>query len=190
MPGRRLLRLPLLGAIVAAAAVSGCHKEEAYKSAKVTSVGSEGTFLQVGKLVYQVQISRAMNPSLIQDHDWLQDIPKGTKPPTASEEWFGVWLQVSNETAKPHHRATSLWITDTAGNTYRPIKLGTRNLLAYHAGVSPPHSLYPLHNAIAYRSQTQGVLVLFKLNFGIYQNRPANLHIGRGPGGASVQLDL
>lgn len=191
MPGRRLLRLPLLGAIVAAAAVSGCHKEEAYKSAKVTSVASEGTYLRVGGLKYQVQLSRAMNPlAVIQDRDWIQDLAPGTTPPASDQEWFGIWLQVSNESSKPLHSATNLWITDTAGHVYRPVKLTGKNLLAYHAQVVPPNSLIPLQNSIAYRSTTQGELVLFKLDYGIYQNRPANLHIGRGKAGASVQLDL
>lgn len=190
MPGRRLLRLPPLAAIALVAALTGCHKEAAYKSAKVTSPSSEGTYLRAGGLKYQVQLSRAMNPALVQDHDWIQDLAPGTSPPSAGQEWFGVWLQVSNETSKPLHSASDMWITDTAGNTYRPVSITQGNLLAYHPQVVPPDSLLPLANSIAYRSDTQGLLVLFKLDLGIYQNRPANLHIGRGKAGASVQLDL
>ena len=188
MPGR-LLRPTLLVALLAVL-VAGCSKKDAYKSAKVTSPSSEGTFLAVGPLTYQVQLSREMNPALIQDHDWIHDLAPGTTPPARGQEWFGIWLQVQNQTSKPHHSATSIQITDTAGHVYRPVGITENNLLAYHPTIVPAKSLLPLQNSIAYRSDTQGELVLFKLDYGAYQNRPLNLHIGRGPAEASVQLDL
>src|SRR3954454_7452279 len=188
MPGR-LLR-PTLLLVLVAALLAGCNKKDAYKSAKVTSPSSEGTLLAVGPLTYQVQLSREMNPALIQDHDWIHDLAPGTTPPSADQEWFGIWLQVSNQTSRPHHSATSFKITDTAGNVFRPVRIAENNLLAYHPTVVPAQSLLPLADSIAYRSDTQGELLLFKLDYGAYQNRPLNLHIGRGPAEASVQLDL
>jgi hypothetical protein len=188
MPGR-LLR-PTLLVVLLAALLAGCNKQDAYKSAKVTSPSSEGTLLAVGPLTYQVQLSRALNPALVQDHDWIHDLAPGTTPPSRDQEWFGIWLQVQNQTSRAHHSATSLAITDTAGNVFRPVAITENNLLAYHPKIVPAHSLLPLQNSIAFRSDTQGELVLFKLDYGAYQNRPLNLHIGRGPAAASVQLDL
>jgi hypothetical protein len=190
MIGRRLLR-PALAALALSAALAGCGgKHAAYKSAKVTSPGSEGTFLAVGPLKYQVQLSRAMNPNLVADADWIRDLGQGVTPPGRGKEWFGIWLQIQNERNRPFHTATSLRITDAAGHSYRPVPMTSQNVLAYKPQIIPPHTLLPLQNSIAYRSDTQGMFVLFKLDYGVYQNRPLNLHIGRGPAAASVQLDL
>jgi hypothetical protein len=189
MPGR-LFRPTLLVVLLAALFATGCNKKDAYKSAKVTSPSSEGTYLSVGGLTYQVQLSREMNPALVEDHDWIHDLEPGTTPPANDQEWFGIWLQVQNQTGRPQHSATSFRITDTAGNEYRPVRISPNNLLAYHPTIVPAHSLLPLTNSIAYRSDTQGLLLLFKLDYGAYQNRPLNLHIGRGAAEASVQLDL
>lgn len=191
---RRLAKPSLLALVAASLLVAGCNgKQDAYKFGKNTSVASESTYLDADGLTYQVQISRAINPSLIADGELFRDLPPGTTPPSKDEEWFGVWLQVSNQTGRTIKSTPDFEITDTLGNAYKPLAVGTQNVLAYNAQPILPHQLLPLRNSIAFRSASQGAFLLFKLPYSIYQNRPADLHIQSPVSGqtlASVELDL
>jgi hypothetical protein len=195
MPGRRLLRLPVLAVALAAAVLAGgCNKETEQTSAKNTSPGGEGTYLTVDGLKYQVQLSRELNPVLGEDRAYLQGLPPGTPAPTAGQEWFAIWIRVENSTSRARPDSPGFEITDASGRTIKPLKLSKANAQAYQPGIVPAKSIVPQQNTIAYRSPTQGALVLFKLDYSVYQNRPANLHIlapdGSGRTAASLQLDL
>ena len=61
---------------------------------------TEGLYIDVGELKYQVQISRIINPYDIEDRNYLRGLPEGTLPPKADEAWFGVWLRVENTNDK------------------------------------------------------------------------------------------
>ena len=89
---RRLLMVLALGA---ALALAGCGNKVETR----TLAETEGLYLDVGDLKYQVQISRIINQYDIEDRSYLRGLPSGTLPPKADEAWFGVWLRVQNTTS-------------------------------------------------------------------------------------------
>src|SRR5262249_6091666 len=87
-------------AAFAALALAGCGE----KTDIVRFAEPEGTSVHVGTLVYQVQMSRYLNPADREDREYLVGVPANEPKPTAEEIWFGVWMRVknySNETLQP-----------------------------------------------------------------------------------------
>lgn len=189
----RLLRLPLLiaAALLAALTLVACGGET-----QPTRHGAdEGSYVQAGPLVYQVQISRELNPSSVEDAQYLTGLPAGTPSPAAGEEWFGVWLRVQNTTKQSHLSASQFQIVDTTGATYTPVALSPSNVFAYQPSVvqgDDGQPVYPDPNSAAGSNPIGGALLLFRLRTSVYANRPLDLEIAPPGGGSpsSVVLDL
>jgi hypothetical protein len=180
----------LLCAAVCTVGLSACFKKEpVHKTAD-----TEGIYVDADGLSYQVQLSRELNPSSVEDQNYLVGLPALTKPPSAEEEWFAVWLRAENLTKKPKRMISDFSITDTQGNAYRPVPLTNANRLRYIATTIPAHTTEPLPDSLPFFSPTQGELLLFKINVSAYQNRPLTLHLlGTGAPAqtlAEVTLDL
>jgi len=190
----RLLRLPLLTAVALLAALTlvacgGGAKEPTYHG------DSEGSYVKAGPLIYQVQISRELNPSNVEDAQYLQGLPAGTPRLAGDEEWFGVWLRVQNATDRTHPTATQFRIVDTTGATYTPIALPASNVFSYQpvsVQSDKGQPVYPDPNSAAGSNPIGGTMLLFKLRTSVYANRPLELEITPPTGGApsSVVLDL
>jgi hypothetical protein len=182
----RLLSLALL--VTAALAAGGCG---AGHSSVVTTAETEGIYLDVGGMKYQVQISRYMNPSDVEDRSYLLGLPAGVAP-TGKETWFGVFMRVENETDRALPAAKDFEIVDTQENVYRPIPIDTKaNPFSYQGGEVGPQSVYPLAESAAGSGPIQGSLILFKVKIESLQNRPLELHIiGSGGDKATVALDV
>ena len=167
---RRLLMVLVLGA---ALALAGCgNKEET-----VTSAETEGIYLDVGDLKYQVQISRIINPRDIEDRHYLTGLPPGTLEPKADEVWFGVWVRVQNTTSEDtFDSATQFEIVDTQGNSYKPLELEA-NEWAYAQERLGPNTVLPNSESPAGQGPIQGSLLLFKLTTETLQNRPLEFKI-------------
>jgi len=83
---RRLARITLLAVCALAALVAaGCNKEE-----QVHLAATEGIYVTVDDLKYQIQISRYLNQHDVEDETYLTGLPTGTEQPTGDETWFGV----------------------------------------------------------------------------------------------------
>lgn len=190
----RLLRLPLLtaAALVAALTLAACG---AGLKEPTRNGPDEGSSIKAGSLIYQVEISRELNPSNVEDAQYLQGLPAGTPRLAADEEWFGVWLRVQNATSESHLSASNFRIVDTTGATYTPIPLPSGNVLAYQpvdVQGDKGQPVYPDPNSAAGSGPINGAMLLFKLNTAVYANRPLTLEITPPEGGApsSVVLDL
>ena len=61
----------LVVAAVAALALAGCGEKADY----VRFAETEGIYVDVGNLVYQVQLSRFMNPGDVEDRDYMRGLP-------------------------------------------------------------------------------------------------------------------
>jgi hypothetical protein len=177
----------LVVAAVAALAFAGCGEKADY----VRFAETEGIYVDVGNLVYQVQLSRYMNPGDIEDRDYMRGLPAGTPlqaPP--GEIWFGVFMRVKNYSEEAQRPTREFLITDTEGNEYRPIPLDpVRNVFSYNPGSLGPSQVLPNPNSAAALGPIQGSLILFKLKNGSLQNRPLVLHIEQ-PGEESAEIDL
>jgi hypothetical protein len=169
---RRLLTVLVL---VAALVAGGCGAD---KQETRTIGQTEGTYIDVGGLKYQVQISRILNPSDIEDRNYLTQLPQGTLPPKGDEAWFGVWVRVQNTNdGKSLPTASNFEIRDTQGNVFRPYaQVG--NVFAYQpVDKLGPQMVLPPPDAPAGSGPIQGSLLLFKLTTTSLANRPLEFRI-------------
>ncbi len=179
---RRFVLIALL-----ATAFAGCGVEEYIHEAE-----TEGIYVDVGNLVYQVQLSRFLNPGDVEDREYLMGLPTGTPAqPPGDEIWFGVWMRVKNysdETLTPSDEFT---IVDTEENEFRPIELDDTNVFAYRPFPLGPDQVKPTPDSAAASGPIQGSLILFKLPTDSLQNRPLKLEIEQaGSETAEIDLDL
>jgi hypothetical protein len=183
---RRLLVIS--AALMCAILVAGCgNKEET-----ITRAATEGIYLDLDDLKYQVQISRYMNPNDVEDRSYLIGLPESTPEPAGDETWFGVFIRVQNSTDEAIAPANDFEIVDTQENVYRPVPLDTNiNPFAYKPDPVAPKGLIPEVGSVASEGTIQGSLLLFKVKTESLQNRPLEFRFKRGSGNtAVVDLDV
>lgn len=180
--------LPLFLVALAALALGACgNKEE-----RVLHGHTEGSYLDVGPMKYQVQISRLINPEDREDRAYLVGVP-GADELAATDSWFGVFIRAQNETSSPQPLAEEYVIKDSQGNEFKPIEPTADNVFALRPGDVAPEEVYPLLGTPAAESTIQGSLLLFKIPYANLENRPLDLEIASAaaPGEvASVELDV
>jgi hypothetical protein len=149
------------------------HREGTYAG----EGGVAAPYLNLGPLVYQVQISRALNPYDEEDALYLAGLSPAQAKLLPGEEWFAVFVQVYNNSAHAAPAASDLSISDTEGNTYKPVIPVGANPYVYSAKTVDPGGRIPGLDTPAGSSATQGALVLFKLKIYSLSNRPLELTI-------------
>lgn len=178
---RRFLVLVAVAALV----LSGCGNKHAYNHEAET----EGVYVDVGNLVYQVQMSRFLNPGDREDREYLQGLPPGTPELTADEIWFGVWMRVKNYTNETLQPTEQITVLDTEENRYQPIPLD--NVFAFNPHPLGADQVLPLPDTAAASGPIQGSLILYRLTNETLQNRPLKLEIEQaGEETAVIDLDL
>jgi hypothetical protein len=187
---RRLTRLAVLTAAVAGALLaSGCGNRIETRTLGAT----EGLYLDVDDLSYQIQLSRYLNPADVEDRTYLTGLPTGTPQPRGDETWFAVFLRVSNPTDHTLPPANQFEIEDTQGNVYHPIPQDPNvNPFAYVANPIPSQSLIPPPDSIASEGVIkEGAMLLFKFKTESLQNRPLEFRFSRDNGTTGiVDLDV
>ena len=181
MFSRRLRKpsLTLALLLIAALALSACGNSET-KVTTGTYAGESGQnapYLNVGPLVYEVQLSRELNPANIEDAAYLQGLTPLQRKLLPGQEWFAVFIQVYNHSSVAHLGANSITISDTQNNFYTPIVPGQANQFAYRGGFIPAESQIPVASSIAANGGTQGALLLYKVRVVSLDNRPLTIHI-------------
>ena len=165
-----MTRLTLAALALALALLAGgCGNERTLR----TQGETEGIYIDLGTLKYQVQISRLLNPGDGEDAAYLSGLPAGTEPPGPDEAWFGVWLRVQNVGDEPERSADTFEIHDADEREYEALLLDPReNPFAYAPTLVPGPGLYPPSESPAAQGPIQGSLVLFKVTVESLQNRP------------------
>jgi hypothetical protein len=175
---RKLALLAVLA--IAALGLSACSDNSHTRVTTGTYAGESGQnapYLNVGPLIYEVQLSRQLNPYDTEDASYLAGLTPAQRKLNPREEWFGVFLQVYNETSLAHPAATSLTISDTQENVYRPIVPAVTNEFAYRAGTLAPKERIPAPDTVAASGPIQGALLLYKIKIVSLDNRPLELKI-------------
>ncbi|HEX5308836.1 MAG TPA: hypothetical protein VFW38_07125 [Solirubrobacteraceae bacterium] len=165
---------------LAALSLGACSDDSHTRVTTGTYAGESGQnapYLNVGPLIYEVQLSRELNPADTEDAAYLKGLTPAQRKLNPGEQWFGVFIQVYNESSAPHPAATEFTITDTQENTYRPITPGATNEFAYRAGLLQPKARIPALNTVAANGPTQGALLLYKIKIVSLDNRPLELKI-------------
>jgi hypothetical protein len=185
---RRLALVLALLAVVAA----GCGHDENEATAIQQTAETEGLYLDVNGLKYQIQLSRYMNPADVEDQEYLVGLGENAAAPGGDEIYFGVWVRVENVSEDETLPAASEWaIHDTQENIYRPIPLDTDiNPFAFEPVDVPPKTVIPLASSAAGQGPIQGSLLLFKIRNESFQNRPLELKFSNGGGSQEGTYDL
>lgn len=183
----RLLRIVLATALLGVVA-AGCGESTSPK----TTAETEGLYLDINGLKYQIEMSRYMNPNDVEDAEYLVGLPENSPPPSDDEIYFGVWVRVENVSETETLPAASEWaIHDTQDNIYRPIPLDTEiNPFAFDAVDVPPKTVLPLASSAAGQGPIQGSLLLFKIRNESFQNRPLELRFSNGGDSEEGTYDL
>jgi hypothetical protein len=172
-----LLALALL--LLAALALGACGNSET-KVTTGTYAGESGQnapYLNVGPLVYEVQLSRELNPANVEDAAYLQGLTPLQRRLAPGQEWFALFIQVYNHSSVAHLGASAITISDTQNNVYTPIVPNQTNQFAYRGGFIPAESQIPVASSIAANGGTQGALLLYKIQVVSLDNRPLTVHI-------------
>ncbi len=184
---RRLL-LPAVAAlpVIVLSGCAGGHKEAVVHHAK-----TEGIYVDVGELDYQVQISRQLNPGVSPDKGYFAGLPDYVQPLTEDEVWFGVSVRVQNQTDEPHESTDEFTIEETTGETFTPLDIDAEDIpLAYAPQVIGPKQVYPDPDELSGDSPTQGGMLLFKIPYSSLGNRPLEFKIEADGEEAVVDLDV
>jgi hypothetical protein len=193
-----LLACALLAATAVAACGSSSVKQSTTQPAALSGheVGNEinnGSYIQAGPITYQLQVSRELNPYSVQDKPYVQGLPAGFAQPTADQLWYGVFLWAKNQHHKTYRTSDNFKIVDTQGITYYPIKLNpAENPFVWQAATLPYEGTYPGQDTVQSQGESQGGLLLFKLNDSAYSNRPLTLYVLNHSGQklGSISLDF
>ena len=192
----RLRKLPLLALVIlAAAGLSACGDSHTRVSTGTYAgeSGANAPYLNVGPLLYEVQLSRKLNPFNVEDASYLQGLTPTQAALEPGQEWFAVFLQVYNIHNQSEPAADAITISDTQNNVYSPITPEATNPYAYHAQLVSAKGQLPEPETAAYYGPTQGVLLLFKIQVVSLDNRPLELKIvnPEDPAeSASAELDV
>ncbi len=188
--------LVLLVCALLALGVAACgnepQEEGTYQSENAQVAETEGIYIELSEVKYQVQISRQLNPLLVDDRDYFQGIRRSDLDLADDEVWFGVWMRVENESEETIKTASRFTIVDTQENEYVPIAIDRRNAFAYQAGTVEGLELYPNPDSPAGERPPYASLILYKLKRFSLDNRPLELIIDDPAGGERgiVNLDV
>jgi hypothetical protein len=179
-------RCALVLAAAAALLVAGCGNKQDI----TTEAPTEGIYLDLGGMKYQIQMSRYLNPKDVEDRSYLAGLPTGVAAGN-NNVWFGIWMRVENLDKHPHAMASQYEIHDTQGGVFRPVPLDPRsNPFSYQPGNVEPGNIFPLPDSAAGNGPIQGSLILFKIPVDSLQNRPLVLKMTQGGTTATADIDV
>jgi hypothetical protein len=192
----RLRQFPLAAlALLAVLALGACGDSHTRVSTGTYAgeSGANAPYLDVGPLVYEVQLSRQLNPYSTSDAAYLQGLTPAQRALAPGQEWFGIFIQVYNHGARPFLAAERPLISDTQSNIYEPVQPDISNQFAYRGGIVPPNERLPLLGSVASNGATQGLLLLYKIRTVSLDNRPLKIRIADPTNAsqrASAELDV
>jgi hypothetical protein len=173
--------LLLAAALVAGVLLSGCNTDPESD----LSV-DEGQPMKLGDLLYNVEISRFLNPSDPEDRAYLA----GEPPPPNDKLYLGVFMLIQNEGDTAQEVPSDFTVVDTQGTEFKPIPSQSLYALKLGGTVSGNRQL-PEPESTAANGPIEGSMVLFLIDEGATEDRPLTLDIPSTSGSAGeVELDI
>jgi hypothetical protein len=166
-------------ALLVVLALGGCGDSHT-KVSTGTYAGESGAaapYLNVGPLIYQVQLSRELNPFNTEDASYLEGLSPAERTLAPGQEWFAVFIQVYNNASRAHLAANGVTISDVQNNIYVPVVPDRTNQFAYRGGLVPGNGRLPVPGSVAANGTTQGAMLLYKIQIVSLDNRPLELKI-------------
>ncbi len=178
-------------AVPLALGVAACGKPAYPDNADANNTGG---YVQAGRVTYQLQISRQLNPYSEEDRTYLLGVNPTDLTLGPQDMWFGVFIWAKNQTHASATTASDFDIVDTQGNIYYPTPINAlENPYAYQPTTLEPLGVLPVPGTTAFFGPTQGMEILFKMNQSdVYANRPLALviHLPHSNRVSTISLDL
>ena len=174
--------LALLAALVIAFGVVACGSDEEKTS------GAEGEYINAGDAVYQVQLSRLLNPGQRPDDEYL----RGQPTLGSGQQYVGVFLTVENDGDRAYVPPRDMKVVDTQGNEYLPIDVSATGFGLSFSDAIAHGDRAPLPDSPAQAGPEGGALIVFRMSEeSVTENLPLDLKIP-APGGkeSTIRLDL
>jgi hypothetical protein len=172
---RRPTSAALASVIASFALLTGCGDNP-----RENDAGREGLPEEIGKLDYNVYITRELNPRDVGDSGYY----RGAEAPPGFA-LYGVFLTVCNPATSSSTplvpAASDFTIIDTQGNRFKPLTLPQENVFAYQATDLKHNTCIPKEGSLASSGPTSGALLVFKLPLQTLENRPLDLEIVSPP---------
>jgi hypothetical protein len=144
------------------------------------NAGREGLPEDIGKLSYNVYITRELNLRDVGDQDYYQ----GPEAPPGFA-LYGVFITACNPAESSDTpnipSASDFTIVDTQGNRFKPVPIPETNHFAYHARALKHQACIPKQGSLASSTPTAGSLLVFQLPLTTLENRPLDLEIVSPP---------
>ena len=181
----RLARISLLFlTALAALAAGGCGN----KVDTAIMADTEGIYVGVDGLTYQIQISRILNSADREDQAYLRGV---SEEPAEDEVWFGVFMRVENEGDREQPAAERFKIVDTQEQVYRPVVQDPNaNPFIYRPRDLTPKMITPAPDSASFNGPIQGDLILFRVKVASLYNRPLEFRIENSGGEATGIIDI
>jgi hypothetical protein len=173
--------LVLAAALVAGGLLSGCETNP-----ETDLSVDEGAPVKLGDLLYNVEISRFLNPRDPEDRAYLA----GQPPPPNDKLYLGVFMLIQNEADTAQDVPSDFTVVDTEGTEFNPIPSQSLFALKLGGKVGGKQQL-PEPESTAANGPIQGSMVLFLVTQAATEDRPLTLdiHSPSGPVG-EVELDI
>ena len=170
----------LLSAVGAVAA--GCG------SGKLETEGDEGAFLRADDAVYQVQLTRRLNPRQHPDDTLL----RGQGPAPADEQYLAVFLTIRNDGPKPYQPPRDMKVVDTVGNEYLPLDATQSGFGLDFGEPIAPGDMAPPTDSPAAEGPDAAAMVLFRVKLeSATDNLPLELEVPTSEkSGTRITLDV
>jgi predicted component of type VI protein secretion system len=173
--------LMLAAALAAGVLLAGCDT-----TPENANQVSEGEGMKLGDLLYNVQITRILNPKDAEDKAYLVGQP-ALRP---NQYYLGVFMKVENEGSSSAQIPSDFTVEDTVHTEFQPIP--SKSLFALDVG-STLHAgdQLPQPESTAANGPIEGSMVLFRINGSAIEDRPLTLHIPSSTGTVGeVELDI
>jgi hypothetical protein len=150
--------------------------------------GDEGEFIHVGDAVYQVQLTRLLNPRIRPDDAYLRGQPAAT----GKEQYLAVFMRIENKGDAPYQPPRDMKVIDTLGNQYLPLDATQSGFGLEFGKPIEPGEEAPPPNSPADEGPNAGALVLFRLKSeSATNNLPLELDVPSGQdSGSRIVLDI
>ena len=171
----------LAAALVVGVLLSGCNTNP-----ETDLSVTEGQPVKLGNLLYNVEISRFLNPRDPEDRAYLA----GQPPPPNNKLYLGVFMLIQNEADTAQDVPSDFKVADTQGTKFNPIPSQSLFALKLGGKVGGGEQL-PQPGSTAANGPIQGSMVLFLISQSATEDRPLTLdiHSPSGPVG-EVELDI
>ena len=161
--------------------VTACGQEE-------RSEGEEGEYVHAGEAVYQVQLTRLLNPRQRPD----DTLVRGQASLQSDEQFLAVFLRIENEGEEAYAPPRDMKVIDSDGNEYLPLDATQSGFGLDFAEEIPPKDEAPAANSPAAEGPNGAAMVLFRVKIAsATDNLPLELEVPTGGDESSrIRLDV